>query len=291
MLTLHFRGWFQCRLPTGPSDPGDEPRGVSGWTFAMPGEPDLDRVIRFQDPVAPRSPGPTIGVHVVGVSGEGSEAARGLIGAKVRLLENPTFVGRNGVFFEAEDEPVDPFHLEIEGDGVGFRRRAVTSPDGRRAEDVFGEGVGPGAGFRNPRRDLPGLQRRRPVASEAFSPQVADATGVFDYAAHRKQRADAVREALSATNDPIRVAGLQTRLRELEMKGRRVGLREIALGLRLVYRFALDGPVHAHGTLATRISTNPHIAWPLDLWLGGYDADALAGFADGVLQIPFRPRG
>src|SRR5512133_460655 len=55
MLSLHFAGWFQCRLATDP-DPADEPRGVSGFTFAYPGEPDLDRVIRFARPEAQRAP-------------------------------------------------------------------------------------------------------------------------------------------------------------------------------------------------------------------------------------------
>ena len=49
MLRLRFGGWFQCRLATDP-DPADEPRGVSGSIKALPGEPDLDRIIRLQPP-------------------------------------------------------------------------------------------------------------------------------------------------------------------------------------------------------------------------------------------------
>ncbi len=49
MLSITFAGWAQCRLPTDP-DPYDEPRGVSGYMYAYAGEPDLDRLIRFQDP-------------------------------------------------------------------------------------------------------------------------------------------------------------------------------------------------------------------------------------------------
>ena len=47
MIALAFDGWAECRLATDP-DPSDEPRGVSGWTFAVAGEPDLDRIIRLQ---------------------------------------------------------------------------------------------------------------------------------------------------------------------------------------------------------------------------------------------------
>ena len=48
MLDIQFEGYFQCRFATDP-DPSDERRGVSGPTFAAPGEPDLERTIRFND--------------------------------------------------------------------------------------------------------------------------------------------------------------------------------------------------------------------------------------------------
>ena len=46
-LYLHFEGYFQCRLATDP-DPTREPRGVSGYTYALAGEDDLDQVIYLQ---------------------------------------------------------------------------------------------------------------------------------------------------------------------------------------------------------------------------------------------------
>ena len=55
LVVCSFTGWVQVRLATNP-DPTDEPRGVSGYTFALPGEPDLDRVLRTCDPVALLSP-------------------------------------------------------------------------------------------------------------------------------------------------------------------------------------------------------------------------------------------
>ena len=64
MLTLYFEGWFQCRLATDP-DPTDELIGVTGPTFIVAGEPYLDRIIRLQNPVAPRFPHEhDIGVNV-----------------------------------------------------------------------------------------------------------------------------------------------------------------------------------------------------------------------------------
>ena len=53
MFFINFAGFFQIRLPTDP-DPTDEKRGVSGYTFALAGEPDFDRILRLHDPVAPR---------------------------------------------------------------------------------------------------------------------------------------------------------------------------------------------------------------------------------------------
>ena len=46
-MSVDFAGWYQVRLATGAATYND-PRGVSGWQFAFPGEPDLDRVLRFQ---------------------------------------------------------------------------------------------------------------------------------------------------------------------------------------------------------------------------------------------------
>ena len=297
MLRIDFSGWFQCRLATSPSDPGDEPRGVSGWTFAMPDEPDLDRIIRFQNPIAQRVPGPKIcvSVHRV-VIGEREQVSHPLLGASVNLLDDPVFVGRNGTFFEAKDEPIDPFHLEIAKDGILIRRKDVVVPGDRRVEDVFGN-VSKDASFRgvflNPKLDLPALRRRMPVKSEAFVPEVADATGIFDYADFRRKRADEVKLALESCTDDARKAALRTRLRELEIHSRRVGIREIALGLRLVYQFSINGEIALHderGVVEPHICTNPAISWPIEFWMGAYDADALAGFVVGSLSIPFRTR-
>jgi hypothetical protein len=65
MLSVAFAGWAQCRLPTDP-DPYDELRGVSGYMQAYAGEPDLDRIIRFQDPPFRRTHTPEIGISTRG---------------------------------------------------------------------------------------------------------------------------------------------------------------------------------------------------------------------------------
>jgi hypothetical protein len=47
MLRIFFEGYYQARISTDP-DPTDERRGVSGYTFALPGEPDFDGLLHFQ---------------------------------------------------------------------------------------------------------------------------------------------------------------------------------------------------------------------------------------------------
>src|SRR5579859_3431489 len=106
MWTLDFDGWFQCRLATD-ADPFDEKRGVDGWNFAFAGEPDLDRIIRFQTPVAQRSHGPAVGVRVQAVSSNGQGVAgHALIGAAVDLIDGPVFEGRDGLISTSAKEPI-----------------------------------------------------------------------------------------------------------------------------------------------------------------------------------------
>jgi hypothetical protein len=86
MLFIKFEGWFQCRLATDP-DPVDELRGVSGYMKSLPGEPDLDRIIRFHDPVVRRAFAPDVGVRVSKVAVDGVvDSAHSLLGGKVDLL-------------------------------------------------------------------------------------------------------------------------------------------------------------------------------------------------------------
>src|SRR5437879_1419687 len=113
MLELSFHGWFQCRLATDP-DAFDDPRGQRGWTFAMPGEPDLDRIIRFQNAVAPRTHGPTIGVGVDGVRKDGQPVtSHPLSSGAVEFINQALFDGRNGQIATAANEPIVPFDLRV----------------------------------------------------------------------------------------------------------------------------------------------------------------------------------
>src|ERR1700761_3418410 len=120
ILIIEFSGWILIRLATDP-DPPDEPRGISGYSFAFGDEPDLDRVLRFKVPpnltnFFPRSHTPDIGVTVTKAArmDGGETTLTALEGAAVDLKDEPKFENRNWTLTPAGFEPIVPFHLEIQ---------------------------------------------------------------------------------------------------------------------------------------------------------------------------------
>lgn len=259
MLTLEFAGWFQCRLATDP-DPYDAPRGQSGWTFAMPGEPDLDRQIRFQSPIAPRSHAPHVGVAVRAVSINGSlKTGHALLNSPVQLLDGPVFEGRNGAIATSANEPVVPFHIRFEAPGVVLA--------GRDAIDLS-----------NPAE----VSRRQPLSFQANSPEVALATGISDRVAYRQQRKTLLQADLATETDPTRIAALQKRITQLDLGSILIN----SLGFKLTYQFELRGPndwIDSSGVLG--LAPSPTATWSTDFWMGGWDADALSGYIMGSLNV------
>ena len=259
MLSLDFAGWFQCRLATDP-DAYDEPRGQNGWTFAMPGEPDLDRLIRFHDPVAPRSRGPQVGVFVREVRVNGAGAARHpLLGVRVKLIDGPVFEGRNGEIATSANEPIVPFHLRIETAGVVLMGR-----------DPIELG------------DPNEVARRQPVDFQGNSPEVSQVTGIVDRAAYRQERRNLLQADLASEPDPTRRSALQKRIDELG----RGSIRVSSLGFRLSYQFDLRGPnewTDPDRTLGPAPTAGA--AWSVRFWMGGWDADALCGYVRGSFEI------
>ena len=260
MMQLSFSGWFQCRLATDP-DPTDEPRGISGWTYALPGEPNLDRIIRTQPEGATiRTPGPTIGVNVEAVSVDRRIAEEHVLkGARVVLQSNPVFEGRNGIASEDADEPIFPFHILVEAGAVRLDREF---------------------------RDLDTSDWRFELAkgTERNSAAMAKA-GIVDLETHLAARATALRQRLDETDDPLERLRLQVRQRHLTERG--FGTVPLFVGLR--YRYILDGPwakvTDPDNALKGTIDSSP---WIFNAWAGCWDSDALCGFMTGDLQLPFR---
>lgn len=281
MLNIHYSGWFQYRAALDP-DPIDEPRGVSGPTFAVAGEPAFDGLIRYQNAIAPRYPqDKNHGVFVNSVDMDGVPQPRHpLIGAVVDLLDNPRYEER-GYIVTYQQVPIDPFHLQISGDGITIRRKDcwdVTQPDLTMYEVSMHH---------------PELIPRRQCAISPQSVKVAEATGIMDYAAYRRQRrADLTRILKGARGEITRMA-LQKRIDDLakddqQMTGLTLAAQQF-LGLCADYQFAVNGPAvieDKRNKLRGTIGTSQD--WPLAFWMGGYDVDSLFGYVRGVWQLPFK---
>jgi hypothetical protein len=259
MMQLGFSGWFQCRLATDP-DPTDEPRGISGSTFALPGESDFDRIIRTQPAgTTPRSLGPEIGVSVKSVIIDGTASAQhALKDAPVTLLSDPVFEGRNGLASEDTEEPIFPFHIRIEANGIRLERE-----------------------FRE--LDTGAWRFQKSNGVEANSAAMGRA-GIDDPAAYVANRQAGLEKQLAAATDPHQKLQLQERLRHLTIDG--FGPVPLFVGLR--YRYRLEGPWFEvrdkNGLLGGTVDGSP---WLLNAWVGCWDGEALCGFMEGDLTLPF----
>jgi hypothetical protein len=271
-LMIAFEGWFLCRLATDP-DPSDEPRGVSGSTFALPAEPDLDRIIVLQDPAPEvvRSYAPPIGVFVVDAR-VGDEAQPAFVGARVDLLGEPRFENRNFVLTVAGREPIVPFHLSISRAETLLARPTVLWPQHpeaglhtvpeKRLESFGARGFGT-----DPERVLRSTQIGDPLASRR----------------ERRQNlvADRVRE-----RDPLRHAALSKRIYELDIAiADPENERNVNLAAVEDFQFDLSGEAVV-GAEAAAIGAREDVPWTTSFWMGGWDCDVLAGFMKGSLSVP-----
>lgn len=264
MIALTFGGWFQCRLSTDP-DPSDEPRGVTGWTFAWPGEPDLDRIISFRNPAWTRSHTPPVDVRVSAVSIDGTPApGHPLEGAEVDLLGEPTFEGRNGLVAPPGVEPIVPFRLSIAGNGIRLVRHDDFHPGG---EDLVVTSW--------MRRRFAGRVENQPPVPQ----EIADAAGI-DPDAYGAARAAVLREELASATDPLVRTALEQRLARA---GR-------PMMMRVTYDFPI-GELGGHVDVADDARALPRpvdtgVPWPIRFWMGAWDADAMCGYVHGTLQVP-----
>jgi hypothetical protein len=281
MLNIHFSGWFQYRAALDP-DPIDEPRGVSGPTFAVAGEPPFDGLIRYQNAIAPRFPHEKDhGVFVTAVDIDGvPQPQHALVGAAVDLLDRPRYEER-GYIVTYQQVPIDPFHLQISGDGIVIRRKDcwdVAQPDLTMFEVS---------------KQYPNLIPRRQCAISPQSVKVAEATGIMDYAAHRRQRRAALTRLLKGARSEITRMALQKRIDDLAkddqaMTGLTLAAQQF-LGLCADYQFAVNGPLvmeDKQNKLRGTIGTSQD--WPVSFWMGGFDVDSLFGYVSGVWQLPFK---
>jgi hypothetical protein len=259
-LSVDFEGWYQVRLATG-GDPFNDPRGVSGWQFAYPGEPDLDRIVRFRPGPFLRDhvhPDVGVGVTVTSATVDGADVPA-LAGAVVDLLDAPVFDGHNGVLAGDGDEPIVPLRLRV-GAGAAVLERSALDDYPRPCLDLVSLG-------------LP----KEPAAAEALRARhgLAAADVPDRVEAARKQ----VRDALTATPQ----TEVATRL-VLDDRLRRIGSGTFRFSV--AWRLRLIGS-DAAATLPDGVgSPATGEPWWLELLSTGFDADAGCALVRGVLHAP-----
>ncbi len=136
-VILHFTGSFQCRLATD-TDASTEPVGTAlGWTYKLPDEPNLDRILRFSNPVALRKYVPFTAVSITKLEATkpaGFITTKGdaAIGKNVDLGPNTLFDGNNTAgnppINAAAQEPLEDFEFHI---GNMFDGQSTVPPKGQ----------------------------------------------------------------------------------------------------------------------------------------------------------------
>jgi len=291
-LVLTFGGYFQLRMATDP-DPTDDPRGMSGYTFALPGEPDFNGILHFQ----PDEPGvwernfgndafaPRVGVTVASATLRGAQAPA-FVGARLSM-PNVRLVERNGVVVRNDFFALDPIEVRCEKDGVVLLARRDELDPARPGLPIVDA-------------DSPMLRRRQPRSWATLSAQVAAATGLAQpvteevLIANRLHRRSCLIEVLATTVDPIARAALEVRINELEIvrrwwdlsqegpDGPPIDRRAYTLALQATgWNIDLNGSV-----LANAVGADIAARWPIGFWLGGWDGDALSGYIQGTWTIP-----
>jgi len=271
-LVLEFEGWCSLRLPTDP-DPSDEPRGVSGYTFAFAGEPDFDRVLNLQARAGMtyRSHGPELGVTVRNAVRTDGYVVTALQGARVDLLGDPIIENRNWTLTLPGFEPIVPFHLGVAGDGVALERMAPLNP------------ADPSQPLWQVSQTL--LEAQGAQGMEYEPATVGAATGEWDPLGAVKQRLATLRQDLEHEHDEIARTNLEGRIAELKIgiaanpPDRRVLVRNF------VERFGFPMQGDATATGIDGIDTTT--PWRVDFWLGGWDPDVLSLYMKGALNVPY----
>jgi len=260
-LELDFAGWFQVRLATNP-DPHDEPRGVSGYTWTLPGEPDFDRVIRFQPLGATErvgcAPEVSIGVTVRQVRvDDAAVESHPLVGVPVDFADQPVFEGRNGIVAGNGVEPVVPLRIQI---GVPPFGRAYSDEDAFPYTELRATGI---------------------EWSQESRAAVRAATGIDDLGEVWRIRKARLAAIAASTQDEILRAGCRWRIDYMDAHTDLVGDFTIRMNYAMALRGAIEGAPPEAG-LSAEDWTAP---WSLSFWMGGWDFDSLCAFVSGTLTI------
>jgi len=292
MLILDFEGYFQMRMATDP-DPTDELRGVSGYTFAFCGEPDLDHKLHFQ----PDEPGvwerdfgpgggPKVGVTVTSAKRNGIDAPE-LVGGKIAFVDGQV-IEHNGLLVRNDYFIINPFRVTLTSGGKLLLDR-VDNLDPSDPNMPENEATSPM------------LQRRQATTFTSNSEEVAAATGLPNAASvtliqNRLDRKRSLEALLASTpkKDAVKRAELESRIYELAIVEQWWNLTQGTPGNRPIDRRAaqlalqLSGwNVDMNGAIAAnRLGADERYPWNIAFWMGGWDGDAMCGYVRGTWTIP-----
>ena len=290
---LHFEGWAQGRMPTDP-DPSYEPRGVSGYSFALPGEPDMDRIIYFQNKkgVIHRSHTPEVGVYVTGGTEFTTKGKDGdvefidkreiteghpLFNAKIDLKKNSVFVSENSTVIYNGFGVMNPFLFSVEGKDKSFQRRFYADPTDpkEKVEEYDIDTLTPYM-LNTVFMDSVELM---------FDPKILNRTAFRN---ERKLKLEgelglAELELIIKPKDKelqIKIAALRKRISELEMndpdnrRTRQIGTQTL-----------INYPLNAVEAKVNKQWVKPSADWPITMWFGAWDTDSLCFFVNGFIEI------
>jgi len=260
-LSLLFCGRFVCRLAVDP-DPFDEPYGLRGKTFWLPGEPPFDRTIRtapgdgFVRPFCP-----PVGVGIVGMV-PAYPAFADLVGATVVLQPDdagygPCFEEWNGLNGTFNDTPISHVDLSLGEPAMPLLRRASRE---RMLRGSFAP-----TGFMDLAKDL-----------ERLSP------------ADRSLELDPRCRSLAA--ETIRVPQNKSVLEARARAAGPEGTPPQAFAAACYYACELDSPPAVQDRFRRGTPrVDPDAPWRLCFAFSRWDNDSLSGVIVGRLTIPLLP--
>ncbi|WP_339701811.1 hypothetical protein [uncultured Roseivirga sp.] len=256
MITIKFKGWFQCRLATDP-DPADEPRGISGYMRALPGEPDLDRIIRFHNPLVVRSHTSKVGVFVTELYKSNTKIEKHpLIGAKVNLENNPIFHGWNSIIADDGEEPIIPMDISISNDDFRIYKK-----------------------HRHDNYEYP-FEETRAVQVIPGANDLLEQVGIYDEFSFVKRRIALLEKDLTNVKDLQEKYIITERIKWLK-----AGISYSFFRFRMNYNIKeMKGPLETIN-VNDIIYIDDETEWYLNFWMGAWDADAQNGFVSGILQL------
>ena len=112
------------------------------------------------------------------------------------------------------------------------------------------------------------------------SPNMILDAGVFQRSAFRNERLTNLKNELAHCKDPIQIAALQKRISQLEINDPN-NRRTNQIGTKAL----LSYPINAKEAFYNGKKIKPANTWDLEMWMGGWDADALSFWVEGNVQI------